>query len=184
MKRLYTKTSKKGSPLNYFYMNDNDYPFKYFSDITVEEETKNNIEFMSLRQPLFLHKNRNFKNKDIIYFPQPNTYGVSQRFKSIFEKKLKAVFIQTIFPEYYLMIVNNVIDNVNKEMSIIEYYDKERRATYNRLISKIILDENIVKDELLFSIPEEPLKTLCTEKFIKMCEHYKIKNVVFDDFKC
>lgn len=82
------------------------------------------------------------------------------------------------------MIVNNVIDNVNKEMSIIEYYDKERRATYNRSISKIILDENIVKDELLFSIPEEPFKTLCTEKFIKMCEHYKIKNVVFDDFKC
>lgn len=161
MKRLYTKTSKKGSPLNYFYMNDNDYPFKYFSDITVEEDTKNNIEFMSLRQPLFLHKNRNFKNKDIIYFLQPNTYGVSQRFKSIFEKKLKAVFIQTIFPEYY---------------------DKERRVTYNRSISKIILDENIVKDELLFNIPEEPLKTLCTEEFIKICEQYKIKNIVFEDF--
>jgi len=97
MKILYIKTSKKGSPLNYFYMNDDDYPFKYFSDITVEEETKNNIEFMSLRQPLFLHKNRNFKNKDIIYFPQPNTYGVSQRFKSIFEKNLKLYLYKLFF---------------------------------------------------------------------------------------
>ena len=48
--------------------------------------------------------------------------------------------------------------------------------------SKIILNNTLVpKNELLFSIPEEPLVTLCSDKFVDMCEQYKIKNVVFKD---
>ena len=81
------------------------------------------------------------------------------------------------------MIVDNIVDCVDFEKSHIIYYDNNRRCTYKRSESKIILNNTLVpKNELLFSIPEEPLVTLCSDKFVDMCEQYKIKNVVFKDF--
>lgn len=68
------------------------------------------------------------------------------------------------------------------DKSKIIYQINDRKYTYIKSESIIILNENILNDQLLFSIPEEPLKTLCTESFIDLCKGHNINNIAFKDF--
>jgi len=182
IKLIDTKINKKGEPCNYFYMNIDDYPSAVDNKIKAEDETSFIIDSYKKGKILVLMKNKKFKDCDVVYFPQTNTYGVSEKFKDIFENRIKAEFFKTTIDGYYLMVVNNVVDCVDKENTQITYIYPNRRCAYKRP-AIIAFDEDIVENELLFSIPEEPLKTFCTEKFMKMCEEYNITNVIFRDFK-
>ena len=179
--QLRTKNTGHGSPLYYFYMNENEYPDIVGNKISTENITLFLKEFFNKKKIINLIKNKDFKRADLVYFPKPNMYGVSFKFRKYFERKIKAEFFQTTIDGYYLMIVNNIVDCIDKNKSKIAYVYPDRRCTYKRP-GEFIIDEKKVEDELLFSLPEEPLKTFCNEEFIKLCEEYKIKNVHFEDF--
>ena len=181
IKVLDTKINKKGEPLNYFYMERFSYPSAVKAGVSAECETSFIMEFFKKQGKIEIFQKKKTK-VDLVYFPRSNSYGVSQKFKDIFENKLKAEFFKTTIDGYYLMVVNNVVDCVDKEKTQIIYIFPDRRCAYKRP-AIIIFDENMVENELLFSIPEQPLKTFCTEKFMKMCEEYNITNVIFRDFK-
>lgn len=180
MCQLRTKNTGHGSPLYYFYMNEDEYPDIVGNKISNENITLFLKGFFKNKNAINIIKNKDFKRADLVYFPKPNMYGVSQKFKNSFEDKLKAEFFKTNLDGYFLMIIDNVIDCVDKEKSQITYIYPDRRCAYERP-AKIVLNEKIVENELLFSIPEEPLKTFCTEKFMKMCEEYNMTNMVFED---
>lgn len=175
-----TKINKKGEPLYYLFMDKEKYSLGVDEGITTENLTLFIINNFKKEDVLKVYKNKDLKSKDILYFPSPNTYGVSQKFKDIFENKLKAEFFKTTIDNYYLMVVNNVVDCVNKEKSKITYIFPDRRCAYERP-AIMAFNENMVENELLFSIPEQPLKTFCSERFIKLCEEYEITNIVFED---
>ena len=183
IKIINTKITKHGSHLYYIYAKNDDYPPVIKNKIPTEYETSYAVNFFSNKKYVEVIKNKDFKIADVIYFPQGNTYGVSKNFKEIFQYNLKAKFFNTNLDNYFLMIVDNIVDCVDFEKSHIIYYDNNRRCTYKRSESKIILNDTLVpKNVLLFSIPEEPLVTLCSEQFVDMCKQYKIKNVIFEDF--
>lgn len=179
IKILNTKINKKGEPLNYFYMERSSYPSAVKAGISVEDETSFIVSFFKQYPKIEIFQKKKIK-VDLVYFPRSNTYGVSERFKKLFKDKLKAEFFPTSIDGYYLMVVDNIVDCVDKHKSKITYFYSERRCTYEKPTT-IILNEDLVENELLFSIPEEPLITFCSEKFIKLCQEYNITNVIFDD---
>jgi len=180
IKLLNTKINKKGEPLNYFYMKRFSYPSAVKAGISAEDETSFIVNFFKNQDKIEIFQKKKIK-VDLVYFPRSNTYGVSEKFKELFKDKLKAEFFPTSIDGYYLMVVDNVVDCVDKEKTKITYTYSDRRCAY-KSPAKIILNEKIVENELLFSIPEEPLNTFCTKKFMKMCEDYKITNVHFEEF--
>lgn len=170
IKILNTKINKKGIPLNYFYFEMvEDYPSYMALDENIPTE--------------YVIKNRDFKTIDVVYFGQWNTFGVNKKFKDIFESKLdKAYFFKTNHENYWIMVVDNVLDCIDYNASNLIYDNNDLRPyTYQRC-STIVIDEKQVKGQLIFSTLQDPQITFCTEEFIKMCEQYKIKNVVFEDF--
>lgn len=178
--QLRTKNTGHGSPLYYFYMNENEYPDIVGNKISNENITLFLKGFFKNKNAINIIKNKDFKRADLVYFPKPNMYGVSQKFKDVFENRIKAEFFKTTIDGYYLMVVNNVVDCIDKEKTKITYIFPNRRCAYERP-AIIAFDENMVENQLLFSIPEQPLKTFCSERFIKLCEEYEITNIVFED---
>lgn len=171
--------NKKGEPLYYVELCNNipKFPGK---NISLD---KINTFFIEKMDNIIINKNKKFKNIDVVFCSTPNIFIVSRKFKSLFSSEIKGKFFYTNEEDYFLMIVDNIVDCIDFEKSNIIYYDNNRRCTYKRSDSKIILSDILIpKDELLFSIPEEPLVTLCSEQFVDMCKQYKIKNVVFEDF--
>lgn len=186
IKILNTKINKKGIPLNYFYFEMvEDYPSYMALDenIPTEYVIKYAINEFKKRKTINVIKNREFKTIDVVYFGQWNTFGVNKKFKDIFESKLdKAYFFKTNHENYWIMVVDNVLDCIDYNASNLIYDNNDLRPyTYQRC-STIVIDEKQVKGQLIFSTLQDPQITFCTEEFIKMCEQYKIKNVVFEDF--
>lgn len=184
MKIINTKITKHGSPLYYIYAKNDDYPPVIDNKIPAEKHISYAINFFMDKEYIEIVKNKDFKIADIVSFPFSNTYGVSRRFKELFENVIKAKFFKTNIDNYLLMVVDNIVDCVDFEKSNIIYYDNNRRCTYKRSESNIILSDILIpKDEFLFSIPEEPLTTFCTEQFVDMCKKNKIRNIVFSDIE-
>lgn len=182
IKEVHTLLNKKRDPKYYFYLGNNLYPDFVGNKIKNDEITKFSINHFKALEPLFLMKNRNMKDIDIASFPNFNTFVVSKKFKETFESKIKGIFLNTSEIDFYLFIIDNIIDCVDMDKSKIIYQINDRKYTYIKSESIIILNENILNDQLLFSIPEDPLKTLCTESFIVLCKEYNIKNIAFKDF--
>jgi len=181
-----TKDNKKGIPLNYFYFEMvDDYPSSMALDehIPTEHVIKYAINEFKKRKTINVIKNRDFKTIDVVYFGQWNTFGVNKKFKDIFESKLdKAYFFKTNHENYWIMVVDNVLDCIDYNASNLIYDNNDLRPyTYQRC-STIVIDEKQVKGQLIFSTLQDPQITFCTEEFIKICEQYKIKNIVFEDF--
>lgn len=182
IKEAHTLLNKKRDPKYYFYLGNNLYPDFVGNKIKNDEITKFSINHFKALEPLFLMKNRNMKDIDIASFPNFNTFVVSKKFKETFESKIKSIFLNTSEIDFYLFIIDNIIDCVDMDKSKIIYQINDRKYTYIKSESIIILNENILNDQLLFSIPEEPLKTLCTESFIDLCKGHNINNIAFKDF--
>ena len=181
MVRFDTQINKKGETLYYLFMDKQKYSLGVEEKIPTEEITSFIINNFSSEGSVNVYKNKNLKDNDVVYFPYPNTYGVNKRFKDIFENLIKGVFFETNISNYFLLVVNNTIDCIDREKSDIKYKIPGRFCTYKRP-AKFIVDEKKLTGELLFSIPEEPLKTFCTEEFIRLCEENNIKNVLFEEF--
>lgn len=102
---------------------------------------------------------------------------VSNKFKDIFENKLKGYWYPTNNKNYFIFLLNNCINPLDEEKTIIINH-KERVYWYSS-IDNLTFKLEIENQEYLFTIPQEPLKKLSTDKFENLYRKNNLTGIQF-----
>lgn len=89
--------------------------------------------------------------------------SVSKKFKDTFENKLKGHWYDTDNADCFIFMLDNCIDALDKRKTEI-INPNDRPYWYESIANESFKDE-MEKNEYLFTIPEAPLRKLCTMNF-------------------
>lgn len=179
MKHFGVVDNKKGEPLYYAELCNNipKFPGK---NISLEKINTFFIEEIDKIDNIIINKNKKIKNIDVVFCSTPNIFIVSRKFKSLFSSEIKGKFFYTNEEDYFLMIVDNIIDGIDHIKTNVIYTDPNYKYKCS-INSDIFFNTNIVKKELIFSLIEYPNVYLCSERFQKMCFDNDTTGVFFDE---
>ena len=164
---------------------ENEYEFKPVSiDVKMDQPFKHNID--ALKFSSYFHENLDGKILNINncaiagdWIPVSRwtkLVCVSQNFKNIFEKKIKCHWYPTSNPKYFIFLLDNSIDGLNKDKTLI-INKKDRPYWYESIENEVFIDG--IEDEYLFNLTIEPLKKFCTSKFEELYKNNNLTGIQF-----
>lgn len=123
-------------------------------------------EFDSIKT-IEVKKKAGFKHADVVpVYLWNKFFCVSSKFKQIFEGKLKGCWYPTNNKEYFIFILDNPIDALDKQKTAIQYDENHIDKPYRyKNIEGDIFFKEAIEEEYLFTIPEFYGKYFVTSKF-------------------
>lgn len=138
-------------------------------------------EFNSLNF-VVLKKRPNFKHADLIpVYLWSGFFCVSLRFKNIFQDKIKGNWYRSNLEDYFILVLNNQIDAIDKSKTTIIHKESGLRKPYQYEYIENLTFKKETENEYVFTIPELYGKFLASSKFENLVNNNRL--IGFQFFK-